>query len=276
MRKLTLIAVLCGFAAMPGWGQDRATPKTVEVPFTFIETGHFLVKVKVNDKGPFNLIFDTGAPTSIVDNALAGKVGLSDGKRGFLFGATGTPKTIDRLELGSLQAKKVMTMVIDHPTVSAFSNYYQSKHGEPIHGILGFPFFAKYATTVNYQTRMLKFVPVNYEPEDIMQVMMRTMMNRQNKPKPKVLSPGAFVGVTFDESASGPGVLLKEVSAGSPAALAGLRAGDRLLTLDGRWTDTVKDAFAAGTHLKPGQAVPLTYQRGDQETSATLTPRAGF
>ena len=35
------------------------------------------------------------------------------------------------------------------------------------------------------------------------------------------------------------GVTIKEVMPGSAAAAAGLKAGDRLLTLDGRWTDSL-------------------------------------
>ena len=42
---------------------------------------------------------------------------------------------------------------------------------------------------------------------------------------------------------------MKDVLPESPAALAGIKTGDRLLTLDGRWTDTVADCYIAAGHV---------------------------
>ena len=49
---------------------------------------------------------------------------------------------------------------------------------------------------------------------------------------------------------------IKEVLPGSPAAAAGLKVGDRLLTLDGRWTDSLADLYTAAGYVKPGETVP--------------------
>ena len=45
-------------------------------------------------------------------------------------------------------------MVMDHPTVEAIS-----KTVGPIDGIVGFPFFARYRMTLDYQAKKLTFVP---------------------------------------------------------------------------------------------------------------------
>src|SRR5262245_38331856 len=45
-------------------------PKKITVPFELIKTQHMVVSVKVNGKGPYRLVFDTGAP----DNLLSRKV----------------------------------------------------------------------------------------------------------------------------------------------------------------------------------------------------------
>ena len=47
--------------------------KPILVPFTLMPTGHFVVSVKINDKGPYKLIFDTGAPTLLINNRIARK-----------------------------------------------------------------------------------------------------------------------------------------------------------------------------------------------------------
>ena len=68
------------------------------------------------------------------------------------------------------------------------------------------------------------------------------------------------------------GVTLADVLPGSAAAAAGLKAGDRLLTLDGRWTDSVDDCFQAASGVKPGEAVEVVVRRGGQEVKAKVTP----
>ena len=55
-----------------------------------------------------------------------------------------------------------------------------------------------------------------------------------------------------------------------------LRAGDRLLTLDGRWTDTVADCYAAAGHARAGAPVTVVLLRGGKELKCTVSPRAGL
>ena len=77
--------------------------KTVVVPFEILKSGHVAVDVKVNGKGPYKLIFDTGAPISLVNNKLAKEAGLLDDKDKQplfrLFGAEGKKK-VKKMELG--------------------------------------------------------------------------------------------------------------------------------------------------------------------------------
>ena len=77
--------ILCSTLALAVFaltlGADTA-PKKVEpvvVPFELLASGHMAVKVKANGKGPFLLIFDTGAPMSLVNNRLAKEADLLKG-----------------------------------------------------------------------------------------------------------------------------------------------------------------------------------------------------
>src|SRR5947208_16822226 len=53
---------------------DRS--KAVVVPFEVLPSGHITVQVKVNGKGPYKLIFDTGAPVTLVNNKVDKEAGL--------------------------------------------------------------------------------------------------------------------------------------------------------------------------------------------------------
>jgi S1-C subfamily serine protease len=55
-----------------------------------------------------------------------------------------------------------------------------------------------------------------------------------------------------------------------------LKKGDRLLTMDGRWTDSRKDVYEIASHLKAGVTVPLHVKRGDKEVTLQIKPRSGL
>ena len=69
--------------------------------------------------------------------------------------------------------------------------------------------------------------------------------------------PVAMWGMRVEKPADDekPGVTVAEVFAGGSAAKAGLKADDRVLTLDGRWTDSVADCYQAAEGVRPGQTV---------------------
>src|SRR5437762_11514462 len=64
--------------AGPAWGFDVkvASAKAIQVPYRLTDTKHVLVRAKINGKGPYNFIIDTGAPTLFVSTAVARKVGI--------------------------------------------------------------------------------------------------------------------------------------------------------------------------------------------------------
>jgi S1-C subfamily serine protease len=55
-----------------------------------------------------------------------------------------------------------------------------------------------------------------------------------------------------------------------------VKAGDRLLTLDGRWTDSVADCYTAAGFVKAGTAVTVVVKRGGKEKELTVKPAAGL
>jgi membrane-associated protease RseP (regulator of RpoE activity) len=283
-----VLALLLGLA-LPRWvhadqkpastaeapsGKAVKAVKEVVVPFEILRTGHMTVRVRVNGKGPYKLIFDTGSPVTLLNNKIGRAAGLL-GDLPFLggFGAVGEVK-VKELEVGGAKAKEAAAVVMNHPTVEAIS-----KALGPIDGIVGYPFFARYKMTVDYQARTLTFVPNGYRPGNVLQQMQTTIAARMLAPdKPRILAPAGQWGLVAHKEANDdePGVTLAKVRPGSAAATAGLKAGDRLLTLDGRWTDSVADLYEAARHVKPGTAVPVRIKRDGKEMEIQVKPRAGM
>ena len=66
MKYVALLVALV--LADPALAQEK--PKSIVVPFDLIRSRHMIVDVIVNGKGPFTLIFDTGAPATLIGPTL--------------------------------------------------------------------------------------------------------------------------------------------------------------------------------------------------------------
>src|SRR5262249_47857798 len=276
---LVLAGILTGGTPVPPARADVPAAKPVTVRFGLLETGHMTVMVKGNGKGPYKLIFHTGAPIALLRNKSAREAGLLKGMNRLacsLFGAMGDVK-VKSLEVGGQKAEDVAAVVMDHPTVEAISRAFG-----PIDGIVGFPFFARFRMTLDYQSRTMTFVPSGFKPPDVLKamesVLMGAMLQAGNEAPPRVLAPAAQWGMVARKQGGDedPGVTLAEVLPGSAAAAAGLKAGDRLLTLDGRWTDSLADLYTAAGYVKPGTAVAVRIRRDGREMELKVRPAPGL
>jgi hypothetical protein len=276
--RFTTLLLVALFLAPGPWANSllAEAPPQATVPFELLKTKHMAIQIKINGKGPYRVIFDTGAPVMLLNTKIAKESGLvaknATPPLFSPFGGVGQVK-IKTLEIGSLKAEDVPAMVMDHPTVELINKFLG-----PIEGIVGFPFFARYKMTLDYQARQLTFVPNGFDPPDALQTLMAAVMSLADEPRPKVLAPAAQWGLVFRKEAKDdqPGVTIQEVLAGSAAQKAGLRSGDRLLTLDGRWTDSLADAYLAAGFVKPGTDAKVTIKRDQQEIELTVQPRSGL
>jgi hypothetical protein len=281
MKKYLLLSLMLVLVPALRADEPKAKPaeaaKPIVVPFELTPTGHMTVMVKVNGKGPYKLIFDTGAPITLMNNKVAKEAGLLKGIKKPLFtffGSMGDVK-VPELEVGGQKLKNTVAIVMDHPTVEAISKAFG-----PIEGIVGFPFFARFKMTLDYQAKTMTFVPSGYEPPDVLKSMQAALMSglMGGSDGPMVLSTSATWGLTVhkkdgDDAA---GVTVTKVLPKGPAGEAGLKVGDRLLTLDSRWTDTVADTFRAAGAIKPGKATIAVIKRDGKEMKLTIKPISGL
>ena len=82
--------------------------------------------------------------------------------------------------------------------------------------------------------------------------------------------PQGFLGVSLSTATSG-GAQITAVSAGTPAAAAGLAVGDVITSIDGQAITSSGDAADYITSQTPGTKVTIRYQRGGTTQTATAT-----
>src|SRR5579872_5891192 len=70
---------------------DKAAPRSFEVPYRLTVPKHVLVRAKINGKGPFNFILDTGAPALFVATPVCKMLGVEADRNGW--------GTFDRFEI---------------------------------------------------------------------------------------------------------------------------------------------------------------------------------
>ena len=251
------------------------TPGKATVKFEMLPSNHMVVRAKINGKGPYRLVFDLGAPITLLSNRASEAAGVvkPEAPRSFLFSMRGEAE-VKTFEVGDLTARDVPVIVFDHPTVKALGGFFRG----PLEGILGFTFFARYRTTIDYQARTMTFEPVDFEVRNLL----KDLPERMAGPKVarrRVLAPGGLWGLSVGAPAAdpgAPGVPIRTVLPDSPASRAGLKPGDILTTLDGRWTTTVADTYAAASGVPAGQAVPVVILRDGQELTLSVTPKPGL
>jgi hypothetical protein len=278
---LLAVAATAVIALGSGVGPTRASQeaaaakaKKAVVPFTMLPTNHMLVEAKINGKGPYRLIFDLGAPITLLSNRASEAAGVveADAPRAFLFGMRGEAE-IAKLEAGELSAAKLPVVVFDHPILQALGDVI----GRRIDGIMGFTLFARYRTTIDYQTRKMTFVPVDYEVRDLLKDLPERMLGPKVA-RERVLTPLGVWGIRLGKPTGGldtPGVPVAAVDGGSPAERGGLKPGDVITTLDGRWTASVADVFAAAADAEPGRAAEVVILRDGKEMTLSVTPAEG-
>src|SRR6266704_386511 len=86
---LCLLALLLGGSASGDESAKKTEPakagewKAIEVPYRLTDVKHVLIRAKINGKGPFNFILDTGAPALFVSTAVCKKLGIEPDKNGW-------------------------------------------------------------------------------------------------------------------------------------------------------------------------------------------------
>ncbi len=249
-------------------------PAKAIVPFEMLPTNHMLVRAQITDTGPYLLIFDLGAPITLLGNTVSEDAGVvkASAPRSFLFAMRGEA-SVDKLQVGNLTVTKLPVIVFDHPTLTALGKM----ANRPIDGIMGFTFFARYKTTIDYHDRKMTFEPIDYQIRDLLKELPDRLMGPKVAHR-RVLAPSGLWGLRLGEPTGGldsPGVPIIKVYEGSPAAHSGLKPGDVLTTVDGRWTTSITDAYHAAAEVKPGRAVPVVVHRDGKDVAVSVIPADG-
>jgi serine protease Do len=280
----TAMAVTAAMAFDPPGAPQARDPqigRSFKVPYRLTDTNHFLVRVRINGKGPFNFLVDSGAPALFVSTETAKKIGLKPADAATFW----TP--IERLDIeGGSRLSNVKARVEDPFQLVGMNAL--GLPGATIDGILGFTILGRYRLEIDLTQDRMTWTRLKYEPREPpvprlkpgekaeapagVQAMnalgplakgMAFLMGKQ--PEEKLHFRG-FLGVEWSGSAPGgpasTGLKVRRVLGGSPAARAGLQADDVILRINGQSVDRPRATGPILADVRPGDSVALLVRRG--------------
>jgi hypothetical protein len=248
-----------------------AKAKPAAVPYRLTDTMHVLVRAKLNGKGPFNFILDTGAPAVFITTKVAEQIGAKTDPKGWA--------ALDRCVLeGGLNIDKAQVRVEDLFQLEGMNG--MGLAGAPIHGVIGYNVIARYRIEYDFTRDKLVWHPLDFEPLavpimgkggapgglDAMGSIMKlfgTLMGGQANLQSRLRG---FVGVELEAGKP----VVERVIADSPADRAGLKPGDRLIGIDDQKIQTGGQLREQLRKRLPGDKLKLAIDRDGKTIETTL------
>ena len=162
MKKIFILAFFILFLAD---GPVTAKPKIIQSIHFELVGSYVVVKVKINDSPPLNLILDSGIRNTIITELMAGdKISLNYSDVKELMGLGGKDhldayaSNSNILKLGKLKLENKSVYVLKTDVFNL------SKHsGTKINGLVGIDFFQDYAVDIDYTHKRVRF----YDPKTL-------------------------------------------------------------------------------------------------------------
>lgn len=269
-----------------GDGRDPQVGRSFRVPYKVTGTNHFLVRVRINGKGPFNFLVDTGAPALYVGTEAAKAAGLTPARDDFW-------TVVDRLDFeGGPTLRRINSRVEDPFQLTGMNAL--GLPGASIDGILGFTVLARYRMEIDPTKDRMTWTRLDYEPKEpfiprgeiakgapaeleamnLLGPLAKFAALMIGKQEPDKLLPRGRLGIALQEIN---GVAeVASVLEGSPAARAGVKKGDVITAIDDRPVDTSRSALLASAKIRPGQAILLGVRRGGDAIRLAMVAEEGF
>jgi hypothetical protein len=283
MKSFWPCAALSVFCLAP-WARGDEPPKPVsksfEIPYRLTVVKHIVVRAKINGKGPFNFILDTGAPALFIAPEAAKKAGVDPDSKGW--------GVFDKFEIeGGVVLEKAEGRVEKPFQLDGMNGL--GLAGVELHGMIGYNILARYRMTIDFTKDKMVWTPLDYRPVEpkringggasggleVMGTLMKFLgMLSGAKPEPDYTLRG-FLGVDFEDKEDVEYPVVKTVLADGPAAKAGLRAGDLITRFKGRSVTNTADVRRFAQKLTADAPVQVTVKRGGEKEPIEINFKTG-
>ncbi len=269
MRRFWTSVVVATLLLVPPLGaeeQPKGAAKTFQVPYRLTVPKHILVRAKINGKGPFNFLLDTGAPALFVATKVCKKIGVVPDKNGW--------GSFDRFEIeGGVVVDKPRGRIEDPFQLEGMNGL--GLAGAELHGVIGYNILARYRMEIDFTRDKLTWTELNFEPKaplglggrgggagglEVFGSIMKILGGFLGKKATPAVAPRGYLGIELADGDRGP--MVRSVLVNSPAARAGVKEGDLITKVQGRTVTDCEDIHRFVKKLTAGEKIKLTIVRG--------------
>jgi hypothetical protein len=273
------LAVVCLVGPLRADEDTKIEAKAISVPYSITNTKHVLVRAKINGKGPYNFIVDTGAPALFVSTAVCTKLGVKPDRRGW--------GTLDRFDIeGGVSLPKFKARVEDPFQLQGMNGL--GLAGAELHGIIGYTVLAKFRIELDLTNDKMAWTPLDFKPPEpkglggrgapaeldalggIMK-MVGALLGKQ--PQADVATRG-FLGLDLKDDDKG--VVVKSLLDKGPADAGGVRVGDRITAFQGKTVRDTDGVRELASKVATGDRVKLTIERDGKSREISFVSGEGM
>jgi hypothetical protein len=260
--------------------KPKAEAKTYQVPYRLTVPKHILVRAKINGKGPFNFILDTGAPALFVSTGVCKKLGVEPDKNGW--------GSFDRFEIeGGVVVAKPQGRIEDPFQLEGMNGL--GLAGAELHGVIGYNILARYRMEIDFTRDKMAWTELDFDPKaplglggkgggagglEVMGSIMKMLGSFLGKKAAPDVVPRGYLGIELADGDSGPTV--RSVLEKGPAAEAGVKAGDQITKVQGRTVIDCEDVHRFVKKLTAGEKIRLTVVRGKETVEISFQTGEGL
>jgi hypothetical protein len=266
---------LAGEAKQDG---PASPPKQFQVPYRLTVPKHILIRAKINKKGPFNFILDTGAPALFVATKVCDDLGIKPDRKGW--------GTFDRFEIeGGIVLEKAKGRVETPFQLEGMNGL--GLAGAELHGIIGYNILAKYRMEIDFTRDKMTWTELAWEPKaplglggrggqgglEIFGSIMKMVGKFLGRKAAPDLVPRGLLGLdaTDDDGVA----VVKSVLPNGPADGGGLKVGDRIIKFKGRSVYGLDGLQRFAHNVTAGEKIVVLVQRGSDKKELEITIKVG-
>jgi len=266
----------------PVFADDKppAVERVFQVPYRLTATQHVLVRAKINGKGPYNFILDTGAPALFVSTSIGKKLELKTDKTGWA--------TLDKFTLeGGAAVSKAKARIEDPFQLEGMNGL--GLAGAHLDGIIGYTILARFRIEFDFTKDKLGFTPLKFDPPppqgleggsaaagglDTMAAIMKFVGGWLGKNAEPDISLAGFFGMEVMDTKQG--IQVKGVLAKGPAEKAGFEAGNQIQQIQGKKASSAADFRREASKIPGGSSALVTVNRRGEAKEIKVQLGKGF
>ena len=256
---------------------DQALP--IHIPFRVNKSSHLIVRAKINNKGPFNFILDTGAPVTFFAAEPGKSLGLKSDENGWC--------VLDKFLLEGGLLSENLRVKLETPFQLVGMNG-MALGGLEIHGLIGYDLIAKHKIEIDVAKDSMTWTPLDFKPRfpigvsgknsgsslDALGSFMKTIGALTGKKQD--LSPvlRGSLGIIIDPDSKP--LMVIDVLKDSPAYKVNIQKGDLILKYNDAEITSLDDLSKKYRSTPENKKIQIEIMRKKQILALELTPRKGL